>query len=241
MSKLQEKFEIKTYQCNEFGELKLRNLFDYFQELASDHADKLNVGFKQCLEKNCAWVCAKYHVIIEKLPTFKDTITIETYPSKFIGPTGIREFRVTNEKNETLINAVSQWVLIDLIRLRPLIVQNIFDCTKIELEESLEIPLDKLSSTENYTSNTIKDLRYDDVDVNHHINNAVYIALAEDTLFKHNEKCKIKEISVDFKKSAVLSDEKVLIKSNITNETANFTISKQDSTCDFAVINFKIS
>lgn len=241
MSKLQEKFEIKTYQCNEFGKMKLRHLFDCFQELASDHADRLGVGYEECLEKNCAWVCAKYHVIIDKLPKFKDKITIETYPSKFIGPTGIREFKVFDDNGNILIKGVSQWVLIGLERLRPLIVQNIFDCSKIELEESMEIPLDKMGSVESYNFEEMKDLRYDDVDVNHHINNAIYISLCEDALFENlKQEFDVSEISVDFKKSAVLSDKKVLVKSLFVDKNCDFTIAKDDSSVDFARINIKL-
>ena len=241
MSKLQEKFEIKTYQCNEFGKMKLRHLFDCFQELASDHADRLGVGYEECLKKNCAWVCAKYHVIIKKLPKFKDLITIETYPSKFVGPTGLREFKVMDESGNILITGVSQWVLIGLERLRPLIVQNIFDCSKIELEKSMEIALDKIPATEEFNFEELKDLRYDDVDVNHHINNAVYVSLAEDALFKKiGKEFDVAEISVDFKKSALLSDKKVLIKSFIDNEKCDFTIMKEDSLTDFARINVKL-
>ena len=239
MSKLQENFEIKTYQCDEFGKVKLHYLFDYFQEMASDHADRLGVGYEECLKKNCAWVCAKYHVIIDKLPKFKNKITIETYPSKFIGPTGIREFKILDENGNILIKAVSQWVLIDLNRLRPLIVQNVFDCSKIELEESMEIPLEKIAAVEKYDFQELKDLRYDDVDVNHHINNAIYITLVEDILFENiKEEFDISEISVDFKKSAVLSDKKVLVKSLIDNKKCDFTVAKTEESVDFARINF---
>ena len=238
MSKLQEKFQIKTYQCNEFGKMKLRHLFDCFQELASDHADNLGVGYEECLKKNYAWVCAKYHIIIEKLPKFKDIITIETYPSKFVGPTGIREFKVFDNTGNILIKGVSQWVLIDLNRLRPLIVQNIFDCSKIELEESMEIPLNKIDAVE-YVSEVSKDLRYDDVDVNHHINNAVYVSLAEDALFENvKREFDVNEICVDFKKSAVLADKKVLVKSNSYDRNFDCSITKEDGSVDFARVSF---
>ena len=67
MLKFSEEFELKTYQCNQFGSMKLKTLFDYFQELAGDHADKLGLGYEECISKNCAWVCSKYHVIIDKM------------------------------------------------------------------------------------------------------------------------------------------------------------------------------
>ncbi len=241
MSKLQETFEIKTYQCNEFGKMKLRQLFDCFQELAGDQADKLGVGYEECLKKNCAWVCAKYHVIIDKLPKFKDKIIIKTYPSKFMGPTAIREFKVMAENGDLLIKAVSQWVLIDLNRLRPLIAQNVFDCSKIELEPSMEIPINKLDAIEKYSDESLMNLRYDDIDVNHHINNAIYISFAEDALFKNiSKEFDIKEVSVDFKKSAVLSDKQVLVKSKFIEKDFDCAITKVDGSVDFARINIKI-
>ena len=149
--------------------------------------------------------------------------------------------KVFDDNGNILIKGVSQWVLIGLERLRPLIVQNIFDCSKIELEESMEIPLDKIGSVESYNFEEMKDLRYDDVDVNHHINNAIYISLCEDALFENlKQEFDVSEISVDFKKSAVLSDKKVLVKSLFIDKNCDFTIAKDDSSVDFARINIKL-
>lgn len=238
---LEEKFEIKTYQCSEFGTFKLKTLFDYLQELASDHADKIGVGYEECLKKNCAWVCAKYHLVINSFPKLKDKISIETWPSKFVGPTGIREFVVKNDNGDILIRAVSQWVLIDIKRLRPVITQNVFDCSKIEPGEELGITLDKILPMSNEDVQVVEhSLCYDDVDVNHHINNAVYVALIEDSLMrKIKDEYIVNEVSVDFKKSAVLSDEKVLVKSKFGEDGADFTVSSVDGKVDFARVNVK--
>ncbi len=238
---LEERFQIKTYQCNEFGKMKLRHLFDCFQELASDHADRLGLGYEECLKKNCAWVCAKYHVLINKLPKFKDKIIIQTWPSKFVGPTGIREFLIKDENDNVLIKAVSQWVIIDLARFRPLIAQNVFDCASLAEGDEVGLSLDKITPMTENNYMKKESLRYDDVDVNHHINNAVYIALLEDVLFdKFGKDVKVKEISVDFKKSAVLSDKEVLIKSLFGENVIDFTVSKEDGSVDFARVNMII-
>ena len=234
---LEEKFQIKTYQCNEFGTIKLRHLFDCFQELAGDHADKLGLGYEECLKKNCAWVCSKYHVVINKLPKFKDEIIIQTWPSKFVGPTGIREFLVKNINGEILIKAVSQWVIIDLVKLRPLIAQNVFDCASLAEGNEVGLELKKLPVITDYNNKKIENLRYDDVDVNHHINNAVYVALAEDALFDIVGNCQVREISIDFKKSAVISDKVVSVKSFVNGNIADFSISKDDDSADFARVN----
>ena len=53
------------------------------------------------------------------------------------------------------------------------------------------------------------------------------------------ENIKISELSVDFKKSALLSDKQVNIKANFETNSADFTISNQDNTTDFARINMK--
>lgn len=116
-----------------------------------------------------------------------------------------------------------------------------FDCSKIEPGEELGITLDKILPMSNEDVQVVEhSLRYDDVDVNHHINNAVYVALIEDSLMrKIKDEYIVNEVSVDFKKSAVLSDEKVLVKSKFGEDSADFTVSSVDGKVDFARVNVK--
>ncbi len=240
MLKFSEEFELKTYQCNQFGSMKLKTLFDYFQELAGDHADKLGLGYEECISKNCAWVCSKYHVIIDKLPQLKTKISIETWPSKFIGPMGLREFIVKDAENNVLVKAVSQWVMVDLVNFKPVNIKSMFDCSSIQFGESLGVDLEKLSIDISDEFCTSEILRYDDVDVNHHVNNAVYISLIEDNLFKKlNSDFNISDIVVDFKKSAILSDDKILVRSNIVGNSSNFLLSNNDKSIDFCLAKIK--
>ena len=101
----------------------------------------------------------------------------------------------------------------------------------------LQRELKKLPVITDYNNKKIENLRYDDVDVNHHINNAVYVALAEDALFDIVGNCQVREISIDFKKSAVISDKVVSVKSFVNGNIADFSISKDDDSADFARVN----
>ncbi|PIE05227.1 MAG: hypothetical protein CSA76_00155 [Spirochaetales bacterium] len=90
-----------------------------FQETATYHADKLGWGFTPLKAAGLQWSLSRQRLEIEKIPRWKDIITIETWPSNIGGITWTREYKILNSDNEVLGNASSLWFLMDRKSRRP--------------------------------------------------------------------------------------------------------------------------
>ncbi len=214
MEKYSKTYEIKSYECDKNGVLRLRTLFNLFQDMADDHADKMGLGYHFCIQKQIGWIGAGYHVQINRLPKWEEKVILYTWPSKATPVMGIRDFQMIDEAGNVLVNASSQWVLVDLNRMRPVAIAKHVGEYELVDERALDTSFPAIEAVAEAQTETVISVRHDDIDINNHVNNAVYPTLcldgiSDDFLNTHT----LSEVQVSFKKPAVLGD-KICLKSS---------------------------
>ena len=146
---------------------------------------------------------------IYHLPKWQDTLTLQTQPTGIDGIYFGREFILKNENNDVMIEADSKWVIINKETQRPL--------TKVEEQYHHLLTNSKLVATEfarlkekkELSYSSLQDVANSDIDLHHHVNNAVFIRWIEDLLAK-SEQSEIASFSIQFLKE-VKEGEKVII------------------------------
>ena len=234
MEKFFKNYEIKSFECDQTGFLRLRTLFNFFQDLADTHANKMGLGYHFCKERGIGWIGGAYHIRIHKMPKWEDQIQIWTWPSASTAVTGIREFQMCSQDNFVLIDASSQWVLIDTQKFRPISVIKHVGAYDLIPERFIETQFEKLPILERIDYETDEIIRYDDIDINGHVNNAVYPTWALDALppifLKKNN---LLELKIQFKKPALLSNS-VHVQTQIESEHTFHVITNKDGSSEFA-------
>ena len=89
---------------------------------------------------------------------------------------------VRDENGNELMRASSQWVLIDINRKRPVPLAKYFSEYKAIEERAINIEFAKANDFENPESEQEFKVRFDDIDINNHVNNAVYPLWASESL-----------------------------------------------------------
>lgn len=207
--KFSRDYLIRTYECDKHSQLRLITLMNIFQDMADTHATAMGLGLEFCLAHGLAWVGSNYHICIRKLPSLHDKIKFVTWPAMAKKLGAIRDFAVYNEDGEEIISAASQWILIDSARRRPLsLVDNLPQYSAVDdrvMNEEFTVKLPEIERTD---YQTVFHVRYDDIDINNHVNNAVYPlwaseALPESFRLEHTES----EIEISFKKECCFGED----------------------------------
>ena len=239
MEKYVKNYEIRSADCDQTGFLRLRTLFNLFQDLADDHANVMGVGYHFCKEHGIGWIGGAYHVRIHQMPKWEDRVRALTWPSGSTAVTGIREFQMCSEKGDVLIDASSQWVLIDTQKFRPVSVAKYIGSYEVIPERGVEVGFEKLPILERIDYETDEIVRYDDIDINGHVNNAVYPAWTLDAVpvefLKENA---LQELKIQFKKPALLSDF-IHIQTQIKPGHTFHVITNRDGSVEFARVEMK--
>ena len=101
----------------------------------------------------------------------------------------------------------SQWALIDVARLRPVALAKHVDMSLWRSDRAIETDFPAILMPDRKDFAKTFYVRYDDIDVNNHVNNAVYPVWASEAVpFEFRKQHDLSEIRVAFKRSAVLGD-----------------------------------
>ena len=199
---------IRTYECDKNGDLRLITLMNIFQDMADEHAAQMGLGLDYCLSKGLAWFGSNYHVKILKMPRWHEKITLTTWPAleKKLG--AVRDFVVQDSSGETIICASSQWILIDAAKKRPLpLRENLPQYCTLEERALNEEFNTRLPAVEREDYRIELNVRFDDIDFNNHVNNAVYPLWASEAVpddFRLSRR--IAELEVSFKKECLFGE-----------------------------------
>ena len=172
--KIEKEYLIRTYECDRNENLRLLTLMNIFQDVADSHASAMGLGLEYCLSKGFAWVGSNYHLQIARLPKMHEKIKVQSWPAveKKLG--AIREFLVQSENGDTLIKASSQWILIDAARRRPIALRENLPMYQVIGERVIDTDFPKISEPQKIDEAAEFFIRFDDIDLNNHVNNAVY-------------------------------------------------------------------
>lgn len=197
---------IRLSETDQDGNLTLFHLVNYFQDAGTFHAEDVERGLAWSREQGAAWVIAAWQLHIFELPRLGDRVMIRTWPYSFRGFLGGRNYTMETEDGRVLVNADSEWVLMDLAKNRPARVEpgllEIFGSAGEEkLEDDFGARKVRLEHPgEEREAFSVQEYH---LDTNHHVNNAQYVRMAEQYL---EEGFQLSRFRADYKKQAYLGD-----------------------------------
>ena len=236
MEKIERDFHIRSYECDKDGYLRLVSLMNLLQEAADLSASSLGFGFDFCIQTGVAWVGTNYHIKINRMPKVHDKMKIQTWPSgenKFMA---LRDFVVFDQNDVEIMRATSQWVLVDINRKRPVSLSQYLPEYMYIDERVLGTDFAKLEALQNADFSKVFEARYDDIDLNRHVNNAIYPLWASESLpVDFHEKYVPCEIEISFKKEC-LCGEKVEVKTCVHDMVSLHNICSLNEPKDLAYL-----
>lgn len=188
MKSLTTKYRICTSDVDIRKNYKAFAFMSMAQEMANWHASGIGFGYDDLIKDNISWVVSRMKVRYLRSPKWEEEIQFSTWHKGRDGVFSLRDFEVSDaEGKETLIQATSSWLLIDISSRRMLRPDHVLG------EKSLSTALDRDSIAEHCGKITVPkdctpalvrrhDVLYSDVDFNGHTNNAKYIEWSFDTL-----------------------------------------------------------
>ncbi len=193
----QANYKVRIADANAQAQLKIPSLFEMLQEAATEHAQKLGVDFSSLAPQGLGWALSKMSVEILRMPNWNERVHITTWASIRERITTFREFEAKSTSGEMLFTARSQWVLFDLNTRRLTRMERLTDWVRDDTRfANSETFSEHLSKPTSITNEVECHIRNNDIDLNKHVNNSIYIVWAiqplSDEFLKKNTPSKIK-------------------------------------------------
>ncbi len=178
--------EVQSFQVRPDGKIWFHCIGDWFQEIAWRHANSGGFG-TEIGESNLMWALARLEIRSKKLPEWGDRFKLFTAGRGVNKIFAFREFLLTDESGERLVEGMSSWLLLDSKSKRPQSPESVLPSSLFDpkLKPDWEPAKVRIPSGEPNLSHV--EVVPSDVDLYHHVNNTSYIRWAENLLFKENE------------------------------------------------------
>jgi medium-chain acyl-[acyl-carrier-protein] hydrolase len=106
-------YNVHVYETGPDGKLNLYSLFNYMQDIASDHAVKLGFGRDDLMRDNRFWVLSRIYAEIEQWPVWEDKIVLRTWPNGTDKLFALRNYEVSYPDGRHIASATSSWLILD--------------------------------------------------------------------------------------------------------------------------------
>lgn len=226
---------VRYSEIDHRGTMTLPALINYFQDCSTFHSEMVGLGMEHLRQEKKAWVLSYWQILIERYPKLCEKITVGTFATEFKGLFGNRNFYMKDGEGRLTACANSIWVFMDLEKGRPCrpAKENI---DPYGVHEPLDMHYEgrKIAMPDELDDREAFPVRKYHIDTNEHVNNCQYVQMALEML---PADLSVKQVRVDYKKSAVLGD---MIFPRIANTKERYIVELcDDRKVPYAVVEMK--
>lgn len=171
-------FAVRYYELDAGGCVHPVTLLNYLQDAADEHATKLGVGVTALHARNLTWVLSRLHLTVARYAGPGETVLVRTWPSTRGSLFTCREFELLDEAARVVARATTSWAVIDLGRRRPVRFAEMLPDYPLDSRRALDDEFLSLPPCGAGDAERRFTVRRDDLDINRHVNNAVYVGWA---------------------------------------------------------------
>jgi acyl-ACP thioesterase len=182
ISRHRESYLVRAYETDPYGHASMRTLLLLLQEAATGHAERLGLAVPHLIDSGIAWVLSRLRLEVGQWPCGGDTVTVETWPHAASRIVIERRFRILDPSDRELAAASTLWVVLDLERRRPIrLPPFIVDAMRPLVGDRRPPSPDSIPIVAEPDVERTFEVRYADLDMVHHVNNAVFVQWATET------------------------------------------------------------
>ena len=192
------------------GRITEKAVLRMLENIAAYHSDTLGYGVGTMDKTMVSWILLEWKVDILRLPKYGEWLRVTTWSrGKASLFTSYRDFEIHNSSN-CLAKVASVWSLVDITngKLIPIstALANNPEMQQYQKRET-DLEFNKIKQPDKVDIEKIFEIRYDDIDVNRHVNNCNYIIWAFEPLsFEFRSTRHLKVLDIVFKKEIKLSE-----------------------------------
>ena len=201
MNKFIQNFNIPSYNVDMSWRLKPASFMDLAQEAANQHANILGFGYDDLIASRTAWVLSRMHVEFTDTPKWREEMAFTTWHKGLNRLFFLRDFLMTDKEGNPRVKATTSWLVINLDTRRLVRDPQLLEDGTICSENVLETPADKVVMPKGAEVNLVMEhaVAYSDLDMNGHVNNAMYMQWAMNAVnYEISSEKPVKEFTINF-------------------------------------------
>lgn len=172
-------FSVDDLHADRFGRLKSSSILYFVQEAAGRHWQHIEGETSQ--QCSLYWVIIRHRVQVTRLPRKGETVRLETWPMPTTRVAYPRSVVAYDEQGNELFRSISLWVLMDP-ETRAMVLPDKSGVLVNGILRGNELPSPRSLAPASLGAQVERTVRFTDLDVNGHMNNARYLDWLADLL-----------------------------------------------------------
>jgi acyl-ACP thioesterase len=228
-------YRIHVYETGPDGKLNLYSLFNYLQDIASEHAIRLGFGRDDLMKDNRFWVLSRIYAEIDLWPLWEETVVVKTWPDGTDKLFALRNYEVSLPDGRHIASATSSWLILDKTTKRVQRPDTVLTQYGFKLQTGTS-PIRYASKLENSCGDgmdsSVYKIKVSDLDVNLHTNNVRYLKWVYDNYnLEFVMKCAPQSVEINYLAEAKYNEE-VIIRTSSEQENNRFVNHSVSRTSD---------
>jgi len=179
-------------------------LLNFFQDAAIFEAEDGSITMDYLQQRHLAWLLGSWQIVIDRMPRLAQEVVVTTIPYSLKGFLGYRNFTLKTTDGEMLAHAASIWTLVDIEKLKPArLTPELLAGYPISPKLEMDYEPRRIELVGEGDRQEPFDIRRNQIDSNHHVNNAEYVNIAMEYA---DEGRRVRQVRVEYKKPAYLHD-----------------------------------
>ena len=204
---IEKQFRIRSYEVDFRGRVSPVAILNYIQDAAAEHAHRLGVAVTDLLPQGLTWVLSRSHLRLFHAPGVGEVLRVRTWPSLRDNRFTCREFELHDRQGELVALATTSWAVLDIATRRPVRLDTTLPPYPLIPRRAVDDNFVSLPRLEEADRTLPFRIRLTDLDLNRHVNNAVYAAWALEVIpTEVREECRLEELEVAFRAEARYGD-----------------------------------
>ena len=198
-------------------------LMDLLQDIAAEHAARIGIGVEDLAKKGFAWFAARFHIKIKRLPRWQEQLRIQSWLSGHQKLFALRDIRIIDNDEQTIVSASSAWLVIDVEKKRPQRPDRSLGQVPCYEKRVVETTFEELPEPKTFSVEKEFEPTFNMIDANDHVSSTAYLMWATETMPKNVPQVfQLAEIEIAFKNETFYG-QKVMAKTQILDENNSIT------------------
>lgn len=203
-----KKFLVHTYEVDFRARAHPVTLLNYFQDAAGDHAALLGFSLFDLLKIKKTWLLSRYHIRVQRYPVIGEEVTVTTWPSGAQGIFALRDFEMAEGNGKLIAAATSSWILWDIPAKEATPLDERLRSEFVLEKRAIDDPFGPLPALPAPDRELDFRAGMRDIDFNDHVNYAVYIQWALETIPEDEQRSFVPaEIEASYRAEAFYGDD----------------------------------
>jgi medium-chain acyl-[acyl-carrier-protein] hydrolase len=182
-----QEYDVNTIVLGHLKQISLVGLLNLLQDTAWIHAEHLGWGYDNLIAKSTIWVLSRQKLVMAEWPSWKDKITIETWPRRSGSILTLREYAIF-ANGKKVGECTTTWLVLDWNTRKVQKLDRIMFGVPAREEGVLAITAERIAPRHDLTEAARFEVRISDLDVNGHVNNTRYAQWVTDSLSTEEHK-----------------------------------------------------